>query len=54
MKKFEYKEVIIPIDANLINELNRLGKDGWELVHYKMTENYWQANYNYCLIKREV
>jgi hypothetical protein len=30
MKKFEYKQVLVYID---MDELNELGKEGWEVIH---------------------
>lgn len=54
MKKFEYQEVLISINSNLIEELNSYGQEGWEVVYYKLTDYQYQANFHCCLLKREV
>jgi len=54
MRKYEYQEVMISINLNLIEELNAYGQEGWELVYYKMTDNQWQPNFHYCILKREL
>lgn len=54
MKKYEYQEVLISINLNLIEELNAYGQEGWEIVHYKLTDNQYQTNFHYCLFKRDV
>ncbi len=54
MKQFEYQEAFISIDLNLIEELNAYGQEGWELIHYRMTDNQYQSNFHYCLFKREI
>jgi hypothetical protein len=43
MKKFEYKKVFSPVSED---ELNNLGKIGWELVHAEHA--------GYYIFKREI
>jgi hypothetical protein len=51
MKKWEYKDVLISAEE-IDEELNSLGEEGWELVHFLLNENpdYWDVYH--CLFKR--
>ena len=51
---WEYKEFTINTqeDGEPIKTLNQLGKDGWELCIYKITEKFWITSYEMIIIMK--
>jgi len=54
MKMFEYRAITVRgVRMELVEKLNELGKEGWELVSLETdrSDNY---PYNYLILKREI
>lgn len=52
-KRWEYKRVLFDSsDHSVDGQLNRLGRDGWELVHYRYIAEHGRSIYE-GMFKRE-
>lgn len=51
---WEYKEFTIDtkLDNEPIKTLNDLGKEGWDLCIYKITEHYFKTSYEMVVIMK--
>jgi len=52
-RQFEYQTVVRPTGVTLDDELNKLGKRGWELCGVVFLKNYNQTEYYFKRMKAE-